>query len=175
METTELEDKSYQRSVLEADYVALQNDLTQAHSLLCDIQGQLSDKTNELAQLKLVWERAHTDLKRVDNNINALRKDRHRLANEVMASHALQHQLEYALAENERLRADLLAEREEHARTRAKANSHDSAMRRLADHFRHAASGPAGVPGLASIISPAAVAEARAALDRLAARLTPPA
>jgi len=88
---------------LAADYAALQNDLQQARCLAGDYQKQLSDKSNDLAALKLSLEKASHDLQNLQANIVALREERHRLANEAMRAVALEHKLAAMTDERKRL------------------------------------------------------------------------
>ena len=75
---------------LTAEYDALQNDLVQARALAADYQNQLSDKTNDLAQLKFTLERTLANLAKLQEFIVALRQERHRLANQAMRAVALE-------------------------------------------------------------------------------------
>ena len=92
---------------LRGDYEALQNDFEQAQMLAADFKGQLAGKTNEVAHLKQVFEKAALDLANLQEGINALREERHRLANEAMRAVALEHRLKRAEAENARLQAEV--------------------------------------------------------------------
>jgi len=92
-------------SRLSADYAALQNDLQQARFLAGDYQKQLCDKSNDLAALKLLLEKAFGDLEHLQANIVALREERHRLANAAMRSVALEHKLAAMTEEVKSLRA----------------------------------------------------------------------
>ncbi|HYR57814.1 MAG TPA: hypothetical protein VEO95_04255, partial [Chthoniobacteraceae bacterium] len=49
-------------AVVQADYMALANDLEQAQALASSLEIQLSGKTNELARFKAIWERTQSDL-----------------------------------------------------------------------------------------------------------------
>ena len=91
---------------LRGDYAALQNDFEQAQMLAADFKGQLAGKTNEVAHLKQVFEKAALDLANLQEGINALREERHRLANEAMRAVALEHRLKRAEAEYARLLAE---------------------------------------------------------------------
>ena len=92
-------------SNLTADYAALQNDLEQARVLAGDYQKQLCDKSNDLAALRLLLEKAFRDPEHLQSNIVALREERHRLANAAMRSVALEHKLAAMTEEVNRLRA----------------------------------------------------------------------
>jgi chromosome segregation ATPase len=92
---------------LQADYDALKNDLEQAHDLAADFQRQLAGKSNEVAHFKNLLERTQTDLNRLDAHVQELRKERHRLANEVMRSAALEQQLKRSREEIDRLKLEV--------------------------------------------------------------------
>ena len=89
---------------LVADYTALQNDLEQARCLAVDYQNQLSDKSNDLAVLKLTLEKTVRDLEKLNAHILALREERHRLANEVMRVVSLEAKVAALTEEVKRLR-----------------------------------------------------------------------
>lgn len=91
---------------LSSDYAALQNDLEQARVLAGEYQRELSDKTNDLALLKIVLERTSTDLKNLQANIVALRQERHRLANRAMHAIAFESKLRVVLEERDRLKLE---------------------------------------------------------------------
>jgi len=90
---------------LTAEYAALQNDLEQARLLAGDYQKQLCDKSNDLAALKLLLEKASRDLERFQAEVVALREERHRLANAAMRAVALEYKLNAMTEEMHRLRA----------------------------------------------------------------------
>ncbi len=111
---------------VQADYLALANDLEQAQSLASTLELQLSGKTNELARFKMIWEKAQADLTKLAQDLDTMRKERHALANDVQRGYAFEHKLgklqsvHDELTRNaERLKADLVAERAAHERTRA--------------------------------------------------------
>jgi len=87
-----------------ADYEALKNDLDQAKELAGDFQRQLAGKSNEVAHFKVLLERAQVDFKRLEGHIEELRRERHRLANEVMRATALEMKLNQKNQEIDRLR-----------------------------------------------------------------------
>jgi chromosome segregation ATPase len=111
-------------AVVQADYLALANDLEQAQALATALEMQLSGKTNELAQFKLIWERTQADLAKFDHDLTTMRKERHALANELQTAYAYQHKFERLKIVNEdlqaradRLEAELIAEQTSHAQT----------------------------------------------------------
>jgi chromosome segregation ATPase len=92
---------------LQSDYEALRNDLEQANDLAADFQRQLAGKSNEVAHFKSLLERTKVDLGRLDAHVQELRKERHRLANEVMRSAALEQQLRRSNEEIDRLKVEV--------------------------------------------------------------------
>jgi chromosome segregation ATPase len=99
-----------QVAVVQADYVALANDLEQAKELTSALELQLSGKCNELAQFKHLWERTKSDMHKFAHDLEALRKERHALANQVQLAYATEHKLEKLKREYEELtsRAEVL-------------------------------------------------------------------
>jgi chromosome segregation ATPase len=114
-----------QVAIVQADYVALSNDLEQAKELTSALELQLSGKCNELAQFKHLWERTKADMQKFEHDLEALRKERHALANQVQLAFATEHRLEKLKREHEELRShteilesELNAERILHADAR---------------------------------------------------------
>lgn len=112
-------------AVVQADYLALANDLEQAQSLASTLELQLSGKTNELARFKLIWEQTQTDLVKLAQDLDTMRSERHSLANEVQRAYAIEHKFEKLKAAHEelttsaaRLESELIRERAAHARSR---------------------------------------------------------
>lgn len=112
-------------AVVQADYVALANDLEQAHALTSTLELQLSGKCNELAQIKHIWERTKADMQKFEHDLDALRKERHALANQVQIAMATEHRYERLKREHATLQArtenlenELNAERVLHADAR---------------------------------------------------------
>jgi chromosome segregation ATPase len=136
-------------AIVQADYLALANDLEQAQSLASTLELQLSGKTNELARFKLIWERAQADLAKFENDINAMRKERHELANKAQRGYAYEHKYEKLKVEHDqlteraaRLESELTRERAayvncrvemEDLRVRASARSEMSANDKASD------------------------------------------
>lgn len=107
-------------AALTADYEALRNDMAQAAELAAEFQRRLSEKSNETALLKQVFEKTRTDLGKMQTDILELRRERHRLANEAMRAQAFEMMLKQMTSERDRLsaeletmRADLAAARQE--------------------------------------------------------------
>lgn len=116
--------------MVQADYLALANDLEQAQALASSLEIQLSGKTNELARFKSVWERAQADLVKFERDLDTMRRERHALANEVQKAYAVGHNYEKLKATHaeltaraEALEAELAGERKAHAQTRADLES----------------------------------------------------
>ncbi len=102
-------------ATLHADYEALENDLAQATEMASDYQCQLAGKSNELAHLAQVFERTQAHLKTLEAGIEELRVERHRLANEVVRTIALERKLALVTEDNRQLRATLTALQRHHA------------------------------------------------------------
>ena len=131
-------------AVVQADYLALANDLEQAQSLASVLELQLSGKTNELARFKLIWERTQADLAKFSQDLDTMRAERHSLANEVQRAYAIEHKFERLKAAHEeatasaaRLEAELIRERSAHGQTRTE----------LEELQAKANAQPAGAPG----------------------------
>jgi len=92
---------------LRADYEALRNDLDQAKELAGDFQRQLAGKSNEVAHFKSLLERTQRDLNRLDEHVQELRRERHRLANDSMKAQALELELKRTREEVSRLRTEV--------------------------------------------------------------------
>jgi hypothetical protein len=112
--------------VVQADYLALANDLEQAQALASTLEIQLSGKTNELARFKLIWERTQADLAKFEHDLDTMRKERHSLANDAQRAYAYEHKFEKLRAVHEeltakadRLESELVRERAAHVQTRA--------------------------------------------------------
>jgi predicted nucleic acid-binding Zn-ribbon protein len=111
---------------VQADYLALANDLEQAQSLASALELQLSGKSNELARSKMIWEKAQADLAKFAQDLGTMRAERHSLANEAQRGYAFELKFEKLSVAHEelakkaeRLEAELAAERAAHEQTRA--------------------------------------------------------
>jgi chromosome segregation ATPase len=93
-------------TTLRADYAALQNDLEQAQEMAADFQCQLAGKSNEVAHFKSVLEKTQEDLARMESHVAELRRERHRLANEVMVATGSKELLENLRAERDQFRRE---------------------------------------------------------------------
>jgi chromosome segregation ATPase len=141
-----------QVAIVQADYVALANDLEQAKELTSALELQLSGKCNELAQFKHLWERTRSDMQKFEHDLEALRKERHALANQVQLAYATEHKLEKLKREHEELTAraevlesELTAERILHADARRSADALTEEVEFLR---RRATNGGTGTHGL---------------------------
>jgi chromosome segregation ATPase len=113
-------------AIVQADYLALANDLEQAQALASSLEMELSGKTNELARFKVIWERTQGDLTKFERDMEALRQERHILANEAQRGRAFELKFQKAqaaidelTAKVERLSGELTREREAHEQSRA--------------------------------------------------------
>ena len=117
-------------AIVQADYLALANDLEQAQALSSTLEMELSGKTNELARFKLIWERTQNDLAKFERDIEGLRKERHALANAAQRAQAYEFKYQRVQAAYdelatrlERLESELVREREAHIQTRAQLDA----------------------------------------------------
>ena len=92
---------------LRADFEALQNDFEQANAMTVDLQCQLAGKSNEFAQLKHHFEKTSRNLAQLQRDIEELREERHRLANEAMMVTALEMSLQKSIEERNQLKLEI--------------------------------------------------------------------
>lgn len=111
-------------AALTADYEALHNDMAQAAELAAEFQRRLSEKSNEFALLKQVFEKTRTDLGKLQADIMELRQERHRLANEAMRAQAFEIMLKNMTAERDQLGVELEAMRASLAAARREIAEH---------------------------------------------------
>ncbi len=152
------------KSIVEANYLALRNDLEQAIGLANDVQSQLCDKSNEVAQLKVVCERTQADLRKLHADIQSLREERHHLANELQLADGVHYQLQKMIAERDRLVHDLAAEQQAHTAARETGERKVAALRHLLDQSRKTAAPAVARP----VVPQEALDEVHAALAKLA-------
>jgi len=88
---------------LSADYEALKNDLEQANEFAVDLQKELAGSKNDVAHFKQVVEKTQRDLAQLQDGIVALRKERHKFANEAMRATALEMKLKAVAHERDGL------------------------------------------------------------------------
>lgn len=98
-------------ATLAAEYEAVCNDLAEAQELAAVYQRQLAVKSNDFAQLKLLLEKTQRDLQSLQQTINELRSERHRLANEAQRAIALEVELKYMVADKLQLTEELESSR----------------------------------------------------------------
>ena len=94
-------------ATLRLEYDALVNDMRRAHDLCADFQRQLAGKSNEVDALKEIFAKTQGDLFQLQDSINELREERHRLANEAMRVTALSRKLAEVTAERDGLLAEV--------------------------------------------------------------------
>jgi chromosome segregation ATPase len=176
-------------AVVQADYLALANDLEQAQALASELELQLSGKQNELASLKGIWERTSADLAKFAHDLDTMRKERHALANEVQKGYAYEHKYERLKTSHDeltatavRLEAELIRERAAHIECRAEleqlraasgkslgaagGNARDPELRRALEALRTQLDRVLGAPAPAAHAEPQSRLKT-AALDRI--------
>ena len=95
-------------AAIAADLEALRNDVDGAQELAAVYQRQLAGKSNELADLKQIFERTQHDFQALQKSIAELREERHRLANEAMRGMAFESKLREVTQERDSLRYEVL-------------------------------------------------------------------
>ena len=90
-----------------ADLEALKNDVEQAREMACDYQRQLAGKTNDHAELKVLFEKTQADFAHLQSGIEQLRHERHQLANEAMKAAALELKVARLTKERDKLQAEV--------------------------------------------------------------------
>ncbi len=88
-----------------------------------DLQCQLAGKSNDFAQLKHVFEKTHRSLTQLQKDIEELREERHRLANEAMRATALELLLQKAVTDRDALQQELEKLTREHGEMVAKLSA----------------------------------------------------
>src|SRR6266478_2854935 len=94
--------KSPLGSAISADLDALRNDVESARLMASEYQQQLAMKSNEVADLKHVFEKTQFDLTHLQTGIAQLREERHHLANQAMRAEALDRRLQTVTQERDR-------------------------------------------------------------------------
>jgi DNA repair exonuclease SbcCD ATPase subunit len=150
------------------DYEALDADVHQANALAADFRQHSAGKSNELAVLQQVFEKAQRDLVQLHRSIAELRQERHQLANEAMRAMALDRKLAEVTAERDRLRAEgqamrdgLIASSADSAKRKRETDAQIARMALELDTLRQR--------GLAPV--PAPDADIRAALGQISVTL----
>jgi hypothetical protein len=86
---------------------ALRDASGEARARLADAEAALTARSDELAQLRDIFEKTRHNLIRLQLTITELREERHRLADQATDIGALQRQVEQLTAERDRLRQQL--------------------------------------------------------------------
>lgn len=93
--------------VLSENYDAVQADLRQANELATHLESQLAGKSKEVLHLRFLFDQTKTHLAHMQDGIIAMRKERHKLANEAMRAMGLDIMLKRVAAERDRFKAEL--------------------------------------------------------------------
>ena len=89
------------------DYEAVQSDLQNANELAAKLESQLAGKSKEALHLRFLFDQTKTHLAHMQDGILAMRKERHKLANEAMRAMGLDIMLKRVMAERDRLKTEL--------------------------------------------------------------------
>ena len=89
------------------DYEAVQSDLQHANELAAKLESQLAGKSKEALHLRFLFDQTKTHLAHMQDGIIAMRKERHKLANEAMRAMGLDIMLKRVIAERDRLKIEL--------------------------------------------------------------------
>jgi len=92
---------------LRENYERLQEDLRQAHELAANLESQLAGKSKEVLHLKFLFQQTKTHLGHMQDSIIAMRKERHKLANEAMRAMRLDVTIGLVTVERDRLKHEL--------------------------------------------------------------------
>ena len=89
------------------DYEAVQSDLLHANELAAKLESQLAGKSKEALHLRFLFDQTKTHLAHMQDGILAMRKERHKLANDAMRATGLDFMLKRVTAERDRLKTEL--------------------------------------------------------------------
>ncbi len=89
------------------DYEAVQADLRSANELAAKLESQLAGKSKEALHLRFLFDQTKTHLAHMQDGILAMRKERHKLANEAMRAMGLDIMLKRVIAERDRMKIEL--------------------------------------------------------------------
>ena len=89
------------------DYDILQDDLRQVNDAAAGLNDELAGKSKQLKHLSFLIEQAKAHLGHMRDSIDAMRKERHKLANTVLGAPVIQQMLSRATAERDQLRGEL--------------------------------------------------------------------
>ena len=106
METTSPVNPSLGAAVTK-DYEAVQADLHHAKELTASLGSQLAGKSKEVLHLRFLFDQTKTHLTHMQDGILAMRKERHKLANDSMRAMGLELMLKRVTAERDRLKTEL--------------------------------------------------------------------
>lgn len=98
------------------DYDILQDDLRQVNDAAAGLNDEVAGKSKQLMHLSFLIEQAKAHLGHMRDSIDAMRKERHKLANTVLGAPVIQQMLSRATAERDQLRGELNRLLEGHAR-----------------------------------------------------------
>lgn len=93
--------------VLSENYEAVNEDLQQAHRLAASLEQQLAGKSKELLHLKFLFEQTKTHMGHLQDGIAAMRRERHKLANDSMRAMGLDIMVKRLTAERDRYKTEL--------------------------------------------------------------------
>ena len=94
-------------AALSEDYDALQTDLRQANELAAKLESQLAGKSKEVMHMRFLFDQTKTHLAHMQDGIHAMRKERHKLANEATRAMGLDIMLKRVASERDRYKAEL--------------------------------------------------------------------
>jgi septal ring factor EnvC (AmiA/AmiB activator) len=92
---------------LRENYDAVEEDLRQANDLTAELEPQLAGKSKEVLHLKFLFQQTKAHLGHMQDSIVAMRKERHKLANDAMRAMRLEMTVGVVTAERDRLKAEL--------------------------------------------------------------------
>jgi hypothetical protein len=92
---------------LQESHDALRNEMMSAKAVASDLESALAGKSKEMLHLKFLLEQSKAHLTHLQDGILAMRKERHKLANEAMRAKGLDIKLAVMTTENNRLKNEL--------------------------------------------------------------------
>ena len=125
-----------------AECEALKNDVHQAREMAAEFQRQLAGKSNELWELKRVYETTAEAVTALQSRVTGLRRERHALANKAIQVTSLEQKLASISAERDRLQTELTALRQ------GIAQDAEESLRRSQERDAHVARLTVEVAGL---------------------------
>ena len=88
-------------------YEVLQEDLLKANQLTANLEAELAGKSKEVLHLKFLFEQTKAHMGHMQDSIAAMRKERHKLANDAMRAMGLDIMVARLKAERDRLQNEL--------------------------------------------------------------------